>query len=173
MSIRCLFILFAIAIVQVVYGYDIECASLSVLVEEARVRDRMLWRVSGEVVGEPLHAGGGVWLNLLEAGNALAVFCPESMAASCAALIGGTHARRGHLIRVTGELRRLCEEHGGDHDFHAHEIVVVGESMPTADTPSFEEILVFAALLVMTAVLGMLFPPAASGTIWKAGSAET
>lgn len=121
-------------------------ASAAVLVEEARERDGGSFSVTGEVIGEPLIASGGVWLNLLDDGNPISVFCSDPAFASAPALLGGHRQRRGHIVRMYGTLHRICTEHGGDLDLHA----VSGEILEEAsDRPEVITTMDQIALLLL------------------------
>lgn len=142
-------------IVPVEAEEGVPCASLSALVEEAVERDGKTFVIRGELIGEPLTADHGVWLNILEEGNPLAVFCPEPQAGPCLSLIGGSHARRGHRLQLTGVLHRVCLEHGADHDFHATSVRVESEPQETPDNAASGEVYLLVGLLVSIGILSV------------------
>ncbi|HOY66592.1 MAG TPA: TrkH family potassium uptake protein [Candidatus Ozemobacteraceae bacterium] len=116
-------------------------ASAALLTEESKVLDGGLFAVSGEVIGEPLRASGGIWLNILDEGNPISVFCPKPLAASAAVLVGGNRQRRGHLVRVFGILHRICPDHGGDLDLHAVRMELLGPPLAHPETLGGSELL--------------------------------
>ncbi|MFZ2959923.1 MAG: hypothetical protein WA705_23840 [Candidatus Ozemobacteraceae bacterium] len=126
-------------------------ASLSVLVEESPERDGKSFTIQGELVGEPLLDSGGVWLNILEDGNPMAVFCSAPLASMAVRLAGGNHGRIGNRIRVEGILRRICPDHGGDLDFHAISCEICGAPKEIQDLPKPEELVL--SLLIALAIL--------------------
>jgi len=128
-------------------------ASLSVLVEESPERDGKTFIIQGEVVGEPLIENNGVWLNILEEGNPMAVFCPADLAGTARQLTGGNHERIGTRIQVKGILRRICMEHGGDLDFHAAKCEIIAASKETSDVPKREDSILIISIIWMILVL--------------------
>ncbi len=87
----------------------------------------------GEAIGELLHAGDdGAWLSVLSEGTALGVYLPEKMAESITRF--GDYENTGDTVRVSGEFRRACDEHGGDLDVHAVSLEVIAPGV-TRDHP--------------------------------------
>lgn len=78
----------------------------------------------GEVIGDVLHADeGGVWLSVLSDGTAIGVYLPVEMAERVSVL--GDYRHAGDIVVVTGELRRACDQHGGDLDIHGTAIEII------------------------------------------------
>lgn len=130
-------------------------ASLSVLVEESPERNGKPFVIQGELVGEPLLDSGGVWLNILEEGNPMAVFCGDTLASMAATLAGGNHGRIGNRIRVEGILRRICPDHGGDLDFHAISCTIIGAPKEIQDLPKPEELIILSVLSLLALVVSV------------------
>ncbi|PKQ36893.1 MAG: hypothetical protein CVT59_10420 [Actinobacteria bacterium HGW-Actinobacteria-1] len=83
----------------------------------------------GEAIGEMLHTSDdSVWLSVLSDGTALGVYLPEQLAEQIAMF--GDYDTTGDTVRVAGEFRRACDEHGGDMDVHAVSLEVIA---PGAD----------------------------------------
>lgn len=80
--------------------------------------------VRGEVVGR-LEKGGHVWLNLLDNGWPLGVWCPRDLAEGIRVV--GDYFHVGDMVEVTGAFHARCQEHGGEPDLHAENLVVVSE----------------------------------------------
>lgn len=123
-------------------------ASLSALIEESVSRDRKPFSIAGEVIGEPLLEKNGLWLNISEEGNFMAVFCPENVASMAIHFPGGNHGRIGCRIRAIGILRRVCPDHGGDLDFHATTCEVTEPEKEVPDLPEPMEIILLSGLLL-------------------------
>lgn len=144
-----LLFLFCFSFQYRIFGLELSTpASLSVLVEEASSRDGKPFSIEGELIGEPLNEENGIWLNLSEEGNFMAVFCPTPLASMASTLAGGNHQRLGCRIRTTGTLRRICPDHGGDLDFHASAWEVMATWQPTPDSPEGRELLLLGGLLL-------------------------
>ena len=78
----------------------------------------------GEVIGDVLHADDGdVWLSVLSDGTAIGVYLPTELAERVSVL--GDYRHTGDIVVVTGELRRACDQHGGDLDIHGTAIEII------------------------------------------------
>lgn len=110
---------------------DVTPASLASLVEEL---DGATVRFSGEVVSETLRADEShVWLNVLQGGVAMGVYLPAEMAETVTAF--GEYSQTGDQIQVIGVYNEACDEHGGDMDVHAAEILVIAAGSPREQRP--------------------------------------
>lgn len=90
-------------------------------------------RVTGEAIGEDLHADGDHrWVNILADGTAVGVFVSNDSADQID--VYGDHTHRGDTIEVVGTVNVACDEHGGEFDIHAEEFTVVAEG-GTIDRP--------------------------------------
>jgi hypothetical protein len=100
---------------------DVTPAGLASLAQDL---DGATVRFSGEVVSEALRADEGhVWLNMLGDGVAMGVYLPSEMAEMVKTF--GSYARGGDVVEVVGVYHEACDEHGGDMDVHAVELLLV------------------------------------------------
>jgi len=98
-----------------------------------RDRDGTRVTVEGEAVGESLRAvGGGRWVNILGDEVGLGIWMTDEMAEKIEHF--GDYRYDGDIVRVTGIVNVACEEHGGEFDVHATEVMVVDRGQPR-DTP--------------------------------------
>ncbi len=94
------------------------------LVKNPQEWDGKSLTVRGEVVGR-LEKKEGVWLNLLDNGWPLGVWCAKELAREVRVI--GDYKHVGDTVEVTGIFHAKCREHGGEPDFHAENLKVVSE----------------------------------------------
>ncbi|HCM27614.1 MAG TPA: DNA-binding protein [Treponema sp.] len=122
-------------------------------VEKAKELDGRVVEFVGEAIGEALRRGDHAWLNLGDGNAALGVWM---LAADIpAGLSFGSYERTGDRVRVRGDFRRACPEHGGDMDIHAHEAVIIEKGNVT-DHPVDPSRLI-AALFFLALSAGLLY----------------
>ncbi|MEM2866569.1 MAG: hypothetical protein QXM46_01675 [Candidatus Hadarchaeales archaeon] len=80
--------------------------------------------VRGEVVGR-LDKGGHLWLNLLDNGWPMGIWCTREQAEGIRVV--GDYFHIGDVVEVTGVFLARCREHDGEPDLHAENLVVVSE----------------------------------------------
>ncbi len=105
------------------------CAGATPVSVEDLVRGPQEWdgrtvTVTGEVVGR-LERGGHVWLNLLDNGWPLGIWCTKEQAEGIRVV--GDYFHIGDRVEATGVFRARCPEHGGEPDLHAENLRVVLE----------------------------------------------
>ncbi len=88
----------------------------------------------GEVIGESLRADDGHrWVNVLGDSTAVGVYVPAAEAATVESF--GSYKRSGDVVRVSGVVNVVCEQHAGEFDVHATSFEVVGRGEETARPP--------------------------------------
>ncbi|TDB36898.1 MAG: hypothetical protein D9V44_10335 [Actinobacteria bacterium] len=98
-------------------------SATSILADRAEL-DGMKVTLHGEAIGELLlTSDDGAWLSVLSDGTALGVHLPRDIAEPVTRF--GDYETTGDEVRVTGEFRQACDEHGGDMDIHATSLEVV------------------------------------------------
>jgi len=142
-------------------GPSSQPASLSETIENAVILNGKSLLVEGELIGEPLAATDGYWLNILENGCPLAVFVPtpatDTGVFEPCRLLGGNHLRTGHFIRVTGKFNRVCVQHGGDLDLHADGVEMTALPSPRTISVTRRQLCFLALQAVMALVLYCLY----------------
>ncbi|MEA4912043.1 MAG: hypothetical protein VB092_05435 [Oscillospiraceae bacterium] len=103
----------------------------------------------GEVVGDILRRGDGVWINVSDGANAIGVFIPAAEADKIENV--GGYCVKGDTVALTGVFHRDCAQHGGDMDIHADAITITQRGCATQDAPSGA--LVLAAALLFPCAL--------------------
>lgn len=93
------------------------------LVESRRRLDRQTVAVRGEAIGETLRADSShVWLNLLGDHTAVGVYLDRKLAGRVGTFGDYTHS--GDRVLVRGIFNLACDQHGGELDVHATQLVV-------------------------------------------------
>lgn len=125
--------------------------SSSQLIDRAGDYDGQELSYSGEVIGDILHAGDHVWLNVSDGTNALGVWAPDDLAS--AAEVPGRYGQRGDIIRVAGTFYRACPEHGGDMDLHADAVTLIERGYPVSHAVPTWKVWLAAPLTIAASAL--------------------
>ncbi len=127
-------IICALAVVCGLWSVDL-CAqpiSSTDLINNAKDYDGKTVTYEGEVIGDIMARGEYAWVNVSDDINAIGVWMPKTMTKDI--VYSGSYNIKGDLIEVTGVFHRSCEEHGGDLDIHAENIMKIKDgyavSMP-------------------------------------------
>ncbi len=95
-----------------------------------RARDGTMVLLSGEAIGEDLHADSSHrWVNVLGDSLAVGVYMTNDEAARITTY--GDHTHEGARVEVFGMLNIGCDQHGGEFDVHAEQVSVLIEGQPT------------------------------------------
>lgn len=105
----------------------------------------------GEVIGI-LVRGDSAWVNVLDNGVAIGVWCSANDAKKVSVVGDYTHI--GDTVEVTGAFHLACTEHGGDLDIHADNFTVlkqgeVVERMPNVIITLLSAVLLAAAIFTI------------------------
>ena len=121
------------------------------VVESAAALDGEMLTLTGEAIGESLHADSTHrWVNVLGGGTAIGVFVLDSDAERISRF--GDHSGVGDTVEVTGRFNRACEQHAGEMDIHAESLLVVSEGAPTNNPVEGWQGLAGAGLLLVALV---------------------
>ncbi len=127
------------------------------LVREADRYDGREIRVSGEAIGDVLHADqGGVWVNVLgTGGTAVGVWVDRDDAERIQVL--GDWKHRGDVVEVVGTFNQACPRHGGDLDIHATTLRVVQPGERVRHDPRWWQGFAGGALILTAAGMYLLY----------------
>ena len=125
--------------------------SSSQLIDRAGEYDGQELVYSGEVIGDILHAGDHVWLNVSDGSNALGVWVRYDLASM--AELPGRYGQRGDIIRVSGTFYRACPEHGGDMDLHADAVTLIERGYPVGHAVPLWKVWLAALLTIAASAL--------------------
>ena len=92
------------------------------LIENASSFDGKAVTFRGEVIGV-MTRGDYAWVNILDSGYAIGVWC-RAVDAKKVSIIGD-YSHVGDTVEVAGTFHMACTEHGGDLDIHADNFTMV------------------------------------------------
>ena len=116
------------------------------LVENSRSFDGNIVTFRGEVVGV-LMRGDSAWVNVLDNGVAIGVWCRADYAKKVS--IVGDYTHIGDTVEVAGTFHFACTEHGGDLDIHAENFTVLVNGIAVERTPNLLAVLLSAVLVAV------------------------
>jgi len=119
------------------------------LLERARELDGREVEFVGEAIGESMHRGDHVWLNLLDGRGAIGIWARRADLPQI--LFFGSYDERGDVLRVHGVFHRSCPEHGGDLDIHATALEVAARGELKRETLHSGRMALAAGLLLAAA----------------------
>jgi LPXTG-motif cell wall-anchored protein len=124
------------------------------LIEKGATYDGKQVEFIGEVIGDAMHRGDHLWVNVSDGSNsALGVWVARD--AFPAIRHFGTYRARGDVLRIQGLFHRACAEHGGDMDLHAATIAVVRPGATTREEVD-ETSLILSGVLLLTSLVAFL-----------------
>jgi hypothetical protein len=116
------------------------------LVENSRSFDGREVTFKGEVVGV-LMRGDYAWVNVLDNGVAIGVWCRANDAENVSVVGDYTHI--GDNVEVVGTFHFACPEHGGDLDIHAENFTVLQSGTVRERTPDLLTVLLSVVLVAV------------------------
>ncbi len=131
----------------------VKATSIMGLLENSDAFDGKIVTVRGEVIGV-LVKGDHAWVNILENGYAIGVWCTAEDAEKISVVGDYTHI--GDTIEVTGVFHRACPDHGGDLDIHAETLTLIspGHEIPRSLSPFLTAL---GLILLVTGILVTVF----------------
>jgi len=145
----------------------VEKVSIRDLVENLDHYDRKEVEIEGEVVGDVMRRGGGAWItvnddpysqrSLPEGGQHAGVTNTGIGVWVLGHMVDvisytGSYKSKGDRVRIRGTFHRVCPQHGGDTDLHAHSLELVERGRPIRqEVPAWKGPL--AAALALLALL--------------------
>jgi len=116
------------------------------LVENSVRFDGATVTLRGEVVGV-LMRGDYAWVNVLDNGVAIGVWCRANDAENVSII--GDYTHNGDNVEVVGTFHFACTEHGGDLDIHAENFTVLASGTPVERVPNLLAVLLSAVLVAL------------------------
>lgn len=107
----------------------------------------------GEAIGDIMQRKGGQWVNVLD-DAAIGIWSTKDL--KNIINITGSYKAVGDIVEVRGIFNRMCEEHGGDLDIHAKEVVVLTPGKTTEHKINIKRVQA-AILLTVGAMLAFGF----------------
>ena len=122
------------------------------LIEDMDIFDRSEIEISGEVVGDIMKRGKGIWVNVDDGSECISVWTPETLLPRIDFV--GNYGSKGDTLLIKGVFNRACPLHGGDTDIHALEInrIQIGHAIAhPISQKKIEWTLVLIVLTIVTA----------------------
>ena len=94
-----------------------EPISSTELIQDSQQYDGKEVIFKGEVIGEVMPRGDGVWVNINDGENSIGIWMPHELAAAIE--YRGGYNVKGDILEIKGIFNRACVQHGGDLDIHA------------------------------------------------------
>ena len=116
------------------------------LIEHASEWDGKTVTFTGELIGDVMLRGDHVWLNVLDDSNAIGIWAERSVLDSITSI--GRYEQTGDTMQIKGVFHRACQEHGGDMDLHAEQIIVIKAGYQTEPVLSYP-LLIGAVVLLL------------------------
>lgn len=131
--------------------------SVKELTEESERFDGSQVSFGGEVIGVMVR-GGSAWVNILDNGYAIGIWCTAEDAESISFV--GDYTHQGDYVSGEGIYHMACAEHGGDADIHARVFRISETGRTVERTPNL--------LLVLISIAVMAIAIFVSFYLWRA-----
>lgn len=118
------------------------------LIENSVGYDGMTVTYRGEVIGPVMIRGDYAWVNVLDNGIAIGVWCSAADAEKIS--VTGDYKHVGDTVEIAGTFHRACPEHGGDLDIHATSLTISQNGYSLEKPVSWPLALLSAFLVVVT-----------------------
>lgn len=135
-------------------GYA-QSVSLPELLSNPAKFDNQTVQIQGELVGESLRSGEGVWVNILASEINIGVFAPHK------SLLAGIHhwgsyQEKGDWVKITGVFYKQCLVHQAQ-DVHLRELQVLEPGRVTKDIIARYKIKLAAAFFIICLTTGLIY----------------
>jgi hypothetical protein len=125
------------------------------LIENALALDGQTVVYTGEAIGDLMPRGDHAWVNLSDGSNAIGVWIDADMLRTVSTM--GRYGQVGDILQVTGVFHRACQEHGGDMDLHAEQIVVLQKGHTVQGAVSGWKIILAIMFMVLDIVILIVY----------------
>jgi len=121
-----------------------------VLIENSRDFDGNQVTFQGEVIGVMIR-GNNAWVNVIDNGFAIGIWCSAENAKSIS--FTGDYTHVGDTVLVSGIFHMACSEHGGDVDIHADNFTLLSVGRGVERMPSLLAVVVSVVLMILAIFL--------------------
>lgn len=125
------------------------------MIDQAKQLDGQTIVYEGEAIGEALERGRFAFVNTNDGKNAIGIWMRREDSDRISFF--GDYGHTGDRIRVTGEFRRACPEHGGDLDVHSTRVEIMSEGALRSHPVSPGKIVAAAIALLSLGATGLLY----------------
>lgn len=109
--------------------------------------------VKGEVIGEPLYAKEGSWVNILSEGSHMAVVVPQAYLDKIE--YWGGYRQSGDIVVVEGKFFKECPLHHETH-MHAYTLEVIARGLPREDAVPTFKVQMAVILFIICLTIGLV-----------------
>ncbi len=120
------------------------------LTENSTTFDGKRITYQGEVIGV-MGRGNFAWVNVLDGGFAIGVWCHAGDAKKVS--VTGDYRHVGDIVEITGTFHMVCIEHGGDMDIHADNFTVLTAGRELDRSPD----LTLATISIVLVAISIVF----------------
>lgn len=129
-----------------------EGVAINNLIENSRDYNSKKIELKGEAIGDVMIRGNFGWINILDNTGAIGVWAKKEDLEKIRFV--GNYKNIGDTVKVIGIFNRACDEHGGDTDIHAKELLIAKSGHKVEHPVETKKIIWFAVLLFI--VLGLI-----------------
>ncbi len=106
----------------------------------------------GEAVGDIMYRNDNYgWINVNDGKMAIGIWAKKEDLQKITYV--GEYNVKGDIIKITGKVNYICDEHGGDLDIHADNIEIIQLGEKIKDIPDPRLSLILRALLIPTGII--------------------
>lgn len=148
------FTLCAFSFTQICYAQSI---SSTELINNAKSYNGKIVVFAGEVIGDVMQRGEFAWINIKDGNDAIGIWVDKDLTKDI--LLTGSYKTKGDLVEVVGIFSRVCLEHGGDLDIHAHTLRKINSGRVIIERLSLDRrnlSLIFLGVLCLVLILRQL-----------------
>ncbi len=145
-------VLVLVLLVMLATAQPVRSETLKEITDNSAQFDGTQVSVSGEVIGV-LMRGDKAWVNILEQGYSLGVWCDSEDARGISYI--GNYTNQGDRVEVEGTYHLACLEHGGDTDLHAVSFRIASQGHPVERAPNL--LLVLLSLVVLALAIFVFY----------------
>jgi len=130
-------------------------ASSTDFIEQASRWDGKTVLYTGELIGDAFVRGDHVWLNVADTNNAIGIWAKREVLTSITYF--GRYQQTGDTLQIMGTFHRACQEHGGDMDIHADEIIILLKGHQSTQAVSYPLLVVMIVLISLDSLILIVY----------------
>ncbi|UCG34645.1 MAG: hypothetical protein JSW17_03900 [Candidatus Omnitrophota bacterium] len=136
------------------FGLYAETIPLKKIVEDPDDFESKLVEVEGEVIGEPLYAKEGAWVNILSKGYHAGIVVPRIYLDKIKHW--GGYRESGDIAKVRGKFYKECPLHHEMH-IHAHTLEIIALGAPKSDVVLPFKVQMAVSLFIICLIIGLVY----------------
>lgn len=125
------------------------------LIEHAPRYDGQKIRLHGEVIGDIMHRGNDIWINITDGTNSIGIIAPRAIVPTIT-FVGDYHTS-GDIVEVVGDFYNSDPNYGGDTDVRAYSVKVLEVGSPRAHPISRRRVLATGIAIGIAGILAGIY----------------